>query len=447
VLLGYLFAGILLFIGQQQIKKNRDSLGQVLLGGSVVLLFIVTFAMHVLYGMVPALPSLLLNVIWIGLGIYLAHRYHSEPLSILTGIGGYLIPFLIENKDPTVLNFVSFETVFYIALLLFAMRKTFTILYHMAFALLHVTLLAGLILIAPINVKIFGLAVIIQHLFLVTTFFMQHSFIKQQIGVLFTSFLLTMAWVNGTFADTQYELVVLISFGVYSLLSWYIWAKNKERLSATLSISTVALFIFLVSRFDVENVVGLLIIQGILSIYLGTMASSKIKQLIGVFIYFISSILTIGHQFETIMSIEFINWLILLGSIILVLKLLPSFKDIKETEREKLKQIICAIALILLLAFITLTVGALTQALTLNIQYMSVSFAWAIYAFMGIILGSTRDNKLLRIFGLVLLFFTLAKLVFVDLAYISIVIRAILFIGIGLIGVAGSRVFYKAQSK
>lgn len=78
---------------------------------------------------------------------------------------------------------------------------------------------------------------------------------------------------------------------------------------------------------------------------------------------------------------------------------------------------------------------------------MSVSIAWAIYGLIGIVLGSIKDHKPFRIFGLGLLFITLAKLVFIDLAYISILIRAILFIILGIIGIAGSRIFYKKQSK
>ena len=78
---------------------------------------------------------------------------------------------------------------------------------------------------------------------------------------------------------------------------------------------------------------------------------------------------------------------------------------------------------------------------------MSVSIAWATYVLIEVFLGSTRDNKPLRVFGLVPMFVTLAKLVFVDLTYISLLIRAILFIALGIIGVVGSRILYKVEKK
>ncbi len=447
IAIGYVSAALLLFFGHRQIQSNRIALGQVLIGGSVVLLLIVTFSMHVLYEIVPATPAFMLNIVWVGLGIFLAHRHRSEPLAILTGVGGYLIPFLLESENPSVTNFVLFESVLYLALLLFAMWKAFNYLYHVSFALLHITLLAGIVLIPSFDVKVFGVAVIIQHVVLLAAFFLKNAFIKQQMGVLLSSFLLFVLWGYSTFTEIQYELVVLGAFVVYLLISAYFWSKDKVRVSITLTITTLELLIFLVSRFEIGNILGLLIIQGLFSMYVGILASSKSKQAAGFSIYLLSGFITLGAQFDTILSIEFLNWLILIGSFFALLMLLPKFDMLKKIDEEKLRKIIYVGFMALLLMFITLTVTALTESMSLNIQFMSVSLAWAIYALIGIIVGTGRDSKQLRVFGLILLFATLAKLVFVDLAYVSIFIRAILFMGLGLIGVVGSRILYKTQKK
>jgi len=94
--IGYISAFLLLLLGNLQMKRKRSALGQVLLGGSVVLLLIVTFAMHTLYELIHVLPALLLNILWVILGIFLANRFKSQPLAVLTAVGGYLIPFLIN---------------------------------------------------------------------------------------------------------------------------------------------------------------------------------------------------------------------------------------------------------------------------------------------------------------------------------------------------------------
>ncbi|MBM7661892.1 putative membrane protein [Bacillus mesophilus] len=445
VAIGFLSAILLFVLGRQQIKKKREGLGQVLLGGSIVLLLIVTFAAHVLYGLIPSIPALMLNIIWVSIGISVAHYYESEPLAILTGIGGYLIPFLLENQDQNVANFVLFETIFYIVLLLFALKKKFTILYLVAFGLLHVTLLAGSLLIRPDDLKIFGLAVLIQHLVLFIGFFMKSWFIDRQIAILFTSSILTISWLKVAFTNSQFELIILTIFIIYAILSVYFWSRDKIRVSATLAISTISLFVWFLTRFDANHITGLLLLQGLFTLYLGIITSSKLSQAIGMVLYICNFFMVLSTPFEDVTSIQFINWLILLGSVILISKLLRNHEIIKD--RIKFIMMTKITTLILTLLFITFTMQALTADMSMNLQYMAVSFAWAIYALMLIMFGATKGDKVFRIFGLVLLFVTLAKLILIDLAYISIVIRAILFIGIGLIGVAGSRIFYKSTPK
>ncbi|QOR65904.1 DUF2339 domain-containing protein [Cytobacillus suaedae] len=447
ITIGYISAAVLLYIGQRQIRSNRIALGQVLLGGSIVLLLIVTFAMHVLYNMVPLLVALVLNLIWIGMGLYFSHRFKSQPLAVLTGIGGYLIPFLLENNDPNILNLVIFETIFYCLLLLFALKKQFKILYLVSFFMLHVTLLASVVITGSGQERIFGIAVLIQHGLLVATFFLKQDFIKYQISVLYTSFILTMSWVGFSFPETQYEMIVLLTFAAYSLLSIIFWNKDKQRVPIALSISTLALLLFLVSKFNEENVLGLIVLQGLLSIYIGILASSKLQQAVGASIYLLSGFIIISTDFYSIASIDFLNWVLFLGTLIVVLRMLPLTEAIKKNEITKVRQIIHIVFMILLLPFITHTVQALTHEFTLNIKYMAVSSSWGIYAFIGVILGSIKNYKPLRVFGLILLFITLAKLFLVDLTYVSIFIRAVLFIGLGIIGIIGSRIFYKNESK
>ncbi|MFS0861233.1 DUF2339 domain-containing protein [Fredinandcohnia sp. 179-A 10B2 NHS] len=446
VLLGYLSSAILIYLGLLQIKKKRIALGQVLLGGSVVLLLIVTFAMHVLYDLVPLVVAFPLNIVWIGLGIFFANRYQSQPLAIVTAIGGYLIPFLIESQNPNVFQFITFETIFYGALLAFAILKKFNILYHVAFAFLHFTLLAGALIQSNGDIDYFAFAVIVQHIFLLGGYLLFRSFDKEQLGILFGSFLLMLAWTRAAFTDGTFEWLLLIFIILYVFLSFLLWKPSKEKLAGTLSIASIAILAYLVSRFEVEDISGVLLVQGMISFYLGIRAQSKLKQAVGSLIFVVSSYVIFLMQFHEIFSIEFINWILLIGAIFVLPKLIAQVEWIKDVTRDSLYKLLQIINMVLLLFFITLTVSALTNDLELSMQYMMVSFAWAIYAFVGIVLGSQRDNKPLRVFGLTLLFITLGKLIFFDLSYVSIFIRAILFIGLGVIGILGSRVFYRGKS-
>ncbi|WP_456279109.1 DUF2339 domain-containing protein [Bacillus sp. AK128] len=445
--IGVISAFVLFYLGQHQIKKSRVALGQVLLGGSIVLLFIVTFAAHMLYGMISTLPALLLNIVWIVLGMFLAHQYKSEPLAVLTAVGGFLIPFLLESQNPAVLNFVLFETLLYIAFLLFALKKSYPILYHVAFGLLHITLLIGALVIQPDQIELFGIAVMIQHIVLLGTFIWKHTFIKHQIPVLFTSSVLTFTWIRFTFSVGEFELFTLLMFAGYGILSFFYWKKDRIRLSVTIAVATVSLLLLMVSRFELENITGLLIVHGLISFFLGIISKSKLQQAIGAIIYIGNSFLVLSKTFEEILSVEFVNWVLLIGSVFLIRSMiLPRMEVRRDLERTKIDQIVHIILLVLILFFITQTTDALTVNLSVNVQYMSISFAWAIYALTLITLGVNKKHKRLRLAGLCLLFVTLAKLILIDLAYISLLIRAILFFGIGVIGVVGSRIFYKSGS-
>ncbi len=444
IIAGYIAAAGLIYLGRLQLKKNRIALGHVMLGGSVVLLLIVTFAMHVLYGMIPTIPAFGLNIIWIGLGIYFSHYYSSQPLAILTGIGGYLIPFLVESSNPSILYFVVFETVFYLALLVYAMKKRFEILYHVAFVFLHLSFLAGILIPVEKDLKFFAMATILQHLFLCATFFLNQSFRRQQLGITFTSFITTVAWLRAAYPKDQFELVIIVFFIVYAILSILLWKKDKERLSISFSISTFALLVYIMSYFEADKISGLLMIQGLITIYLGGITLSRLGQGLGGFIFGVGTLITLVHPFEAILSIDFFNWAVLIASMLVLTPYLK--KVVKDRDWPTIKMVLHAATMIFILYFLTLFSNALTINQNDNIRFMTVSFAWAIDAFGTIVIGSKIDYKFVRMTGLGLLFLTLAKLVFVDLTYLSILIRALLFIVLGLLGMIISRIYYKGQS-
>ncbi|PFD64579.1 DUF2339 domain-containing protein, partial [Bacillus cereus] len=70
------------YIGDIQIKRERQALGLVLVGGSISGIVLTTFAAHYLYAFIPASIAFLFTIAWVILGIYLAKRYNSEYLTI-----------------------------------------------------------------------------------------------------------------------------------------------------------------------------------------------------------------------------------------------------------------------------------------------------------------------------------------------------------------------------
>ncbi|WP_025025507.1 DUF2339 domain-containing protein [Caldalkalibacillus mannanilyticus] len=99
-----------------------------------------------------------------------------------------------------------------------------------------------------------------------------------------------------------------------------------------------------------------------------------------------------------------------------------------------------------MLIFITQLAMYFTEGVAEHIQHLVISFSWALYAIAGVLYGVMRSKKNVRVFGVGLLFFTLLKIIFVDLPNVPLFIRAILFIGLGAIGIFMSRMYYSKKS-
>lgn len=165
----------------------------------------------------------------------------------------------------------------------------------------------------------------------------------------------------------------------------------------------------------------------------------KIGQICGGVIFGLGALATFVHPFMSIPSIQFVNWLILIGTLFSC-----KFFIHKYAKKDQLsfKRGLHAVIMVVILFFITYVMNRLTVDLDIN-NYMAVSFAWAIYALVTMAIGAKFNDKIIRMSGLILLFLTLAKLIFVDLAFVSLFIRAFLFIVLGLIGIFISKIYYK----
>lgn len=109
------------------IRKGRAALGQVLFGLAIVILILSTFSANVLYGLIPLALAFVLNMIWVSGGIFLSQRHHSQPIAVLAGIAGFLVPVLVESESNNAFIFIAYVFLFYTRLLLYAMKKNTSI--------------------------------------------------------------------------------------------------------------------------------------------------------------------------------------------------------------------------------------------------------------------------------------------------------------------------------
>jgi uncharacterized membrane protein len=136
--------------------------------------------------------------------------------------------------------------------------------------------------------------------------------------------------------------------------------------------------------------------------------------------------------------------LILMNGTYIAFLTLPPLKQWGSSSESSVNLLGAAI-IVVLLSFLTVLTYATLEGFALHVQGMGVSIVWGLFSICSVFYGMRFDVKKIRLFGIALIFFVLLKLVFVDMHFVSIVIRATLFIALGVIGIAMSRLFYNRK--
>ncbi|MDQ0245354.1 putative membrane protein [Bacillus fengqiuensis] len=441
IALGFMASGLLLYVGHKQMKQDRRKFGHVLLGGAIPLLMLTTFAMHSLYGMAGPAVAFVLNVLWIMLGLVLTKAYESEALGIISMVGGVLVPFLIESETPNPYVFLAYETLLYVWFLALAVRFNYRKIYYGSSILLNMALfffysftggfIRGYFVAVPI---------IIQYVLILYYFVKTNKQVLAQANTLLTSLFITYAWVNGTFTEGYITLFLLAFILIYAALSHK--RKSDCEKVPMFHIHFIVLTAFLIIHaVDEQFTTSLLLIQGTAAYYSVFKYPSVLKKVISLFIYAAAGVMVLveGVIYEAF-SMETLDWLVLLVTFGVGAKLIYKHEKIK---RDFFVTVSSAVFTLLFLIFTTQFTLACIHHMSDDSQRLILTFVWLLLSLSSIGAGVIKENKQAKYIGVVLLILTLLKLVFLDIPYIPLFIRAILFIALGFAGLMVSRVFYK----
>lgn len=461
IVMGFGLAGILYIIGEKQVKKERDGLGKVLLSGSISVAILTTFAMHVQYQMIPSIMAFVLNIVWIFLGIQLSKKHKSEAIAILTACVGYLVPFLLEGKENAATLFIGYETVFYAFLLLYAIQNNYKKLFYTASVLWHLVVMLFISTLPwEVNTDTIVLSAaigaIIQHLLFVYFGQFKKTLDIPVLPILFTSFVVTTFWARTGFVfdpiymedvviDTWknqilYDVYLVVAAFGYGIMAYKGWrSQREEQVPVGLSISTLSIALLIFHVIDSETVGGMIyLVQGMIALYLGYYFKATLQKATGALVYAVGVVTTLLNTIDDVFSLETLAWIILMGSLYALYKLVKEH----HSDNKAIKGIVLGANAFVQIIFLSSIVGAITEDWSISLRMMSLSFAWAIYAVAGIVIGFILDKKNIRLIGMVFLFITLCKLIFVDLYTVNLFVRTILFIGLGATGLFVSRLFY-----
>ncbi|MGG1517005.1 DUF2339 domain-containing protein [Paenibacillus oryzisoli] len=445
-ILGLLAGGAFIYLGRRQYKHKRPLLSQVLLGGSIGIFMLTTFAANYLYDIINTPLAFMLNVLWTALGLWFSYRYKSQALGVIASIAGVLTPFLVNSENSSTAYFVAYEVLLYVSFMLFAMKQRFVILFYTSFVLMHPAFLIYNVGAASTE-RWLAYGVLIQHVMLLGAVLLRQGILSHQLRILAASFVLTALWFKLDLDSSEINAILLAFSLIYSGLSVYFWKKDaRETLPFSLAIASYALLFFTMNVVKSDVAIGLFMVEGFVALALGLVIRSVFQKINGLLIYLLSCLVGLTQLAKGMTSLASTNtftWIVLLITLAGIIVLLKRYPIGEQTQA--IKKLLYYGLGVLLLFFITDVTTALTIKVSKNTQHLLISSAWVGYAIAVLAYGLTKGIKQVRLAGLALLFLTLMKAIFFDLPTVSVVIKAVLFIGLGGIGVLLSRFFYKKE--
>lgn len=450
-ILGVLVAAILYWLGEREINKERPALGKVLLGGSIAILILSIVASYLLYDLLPFIFAFLLYVGALVFGVYIALSQRSQSIVGITLVAGYLAPVLIAPHDPNLWMFAGFETIFSAVMLVVAMKYSFRVSYILAFALLHITL--GLSMIwygfSVQNV----VAVLIQHaVILAISVVWKQRNIPMQLGVLFTSFAFVGGWLTIYYIDGS-ETGARWMIAILSLMYSVLYASGiQKRTPVGIAYPAMAIFgWFLLLNMipDFPARMAVILVEGTLAFLLALRFRNTLQLILSCIVYAYAFLATLLIPIERLWSASTFNWLILIVTIAAIYRMIGQVvksDDDKYAPIYRKRYILMWAEAVLGLIYISQLTQVAVMLKDSDVRHLSLSSAWILYAILMILIGMFMQKSKLRIIGILFIFFTLLKIIFIDLPDISIGVRAILFIILGVIGLGLSRLFYKGRT-
>ncbi|MEF3353267.1 DUF2339 domain-containing protein [Paenibacillus sp. GYB006] len=446
-IIGLLAGAAFVYLGARQHKHQRLLLSQVLLAGSIGIFMLTTFAAHYLYDFMSAPIAFILNVLWTVLGLLFSYRYKSQTLGVLAIVSGILTPFLVDN-NPSTPFFVCYEVLLYTSAMIFAIRHRFVTLLYTSFILIHPAFLIFSMVGSISNDRWIVYGALVQHLILLASILLRTGILNHQHRVLISSFVLTAIW-SRLILESDIVLILLSFTLLYSAISAYTWRKGfKDTLPYMLAISSYSLLFLLMEMAQNKWVVGLFIIEGFIALALGFIIKSLFQKINGLLIYLVGflagGIILLGGM-DSLASVNTFIWIVILLTLAGIIVLLRYYSAENQNQTKEWIRVLYYGLGVLFLIFITDVTTVLTQNVSDNAQHLIISSTWVGYAIAVIAYGLKKKTKQVRLAGIALLFLTLIKVIFFDLPTVSMIMKAVLFIGLGGIGILLSRFFYKKE--
>jgi len=134
IILGYL-VGVLLFLIGVRLRPRYKNFSAVLLSGAMAIMYFITYAAYVFYGMYPQWLAFLLMVAFTFGAVGISLQYNLQFIAIIGLVGAYSIPFLLSEGKGAPAVLFSYMGIINLGILFIAFRKYWKPLFLFAFGM------------------------------------------------------------------------------------------------------------------------------------------------------------------------------------------------------------------------------------------------------------------------------------------------------------------------
>jgi uncharacterized membrane protein len=382
-----------------------------------------------------------------GIAIALAYYHRAESLSVLAAVAGFLLPFVVSSHSHSLVFFVSYELLISLGFFGYALWQQQTVLRYVALAQLQVAYL--LYAISKGNRPLLAEALLAQHIVYAGSRFLR-KFRAVAYIPLASSLGLTVLWVFVSLQTQAITVSLSLLGGVYLVAIW------KERVYFSIGLVSI-LALLLIHLFPPEAYYPLLFVEFATGMIVSLFYRQRWSVLSNAILFSMATIsfllftqrTLVFRPFDKVMSMQNGTFVICLLAVVAVYFVARWWTATRPDDMLKETRVWRQIALWvfngLLLVYVTDLDLTVFREQTLNVKMLTMSLIWMAYAVFMLAVGILKNIKNVRIVGMVFLFVTLGKVILFDFPSVTMVVRAVLFLMLGGLGVMASRFFYRRQ--
>lgn len=313
IFLGYATALSLGYFGYQNLTAERRGLGTSLLGGMVATGMLTTFAGHYLYDLLPIAFAFVIGVGFVLSGVYLSHLFKSEILSLMSGVGAFLVTIMLNGVTSNAEIVVVYIIAVFIGMFRFSLKSNHRFTHYVVFVLFQLTMIIQASTMQTVKEQDFLFAaLIVHHLFIIHMYLNKHMSFKVS-GELFlyTNVLAMTGWTAAISTVTPQMDFLSLALLYIGLAVWMELYRLEKPFAIFSSIAVFTTAVFLLSLEPqwayAKNL--LFLVEGGVGMWLGFRFKGMRKIVLSTFILTVSFMALLSIEMTQVFSDEHFIWL------------------------------------------------------------------------------------------------------------------------------------------